>query len=150
MAEKITKENYKEQIKLFQPKLPRFMNGIKAFFIGGIICLGGQVVHNIYQDFFQLSEIHASYFTIITFIVITTLLTGLGIFDKIGQFAGAGTLILVTGFANAIVSAALEHKSEGPVLGIANNMFKIAGSVLVYGVVAATIVGIISMAVNHF
>ena len=78
-----------------------------------------------------------------TLILISSILTGIGIYDKIGQFAGAGSAVPVTGFANSMTSAALEHKSEGLVLGVATNMFKLAGNVIVFGVVSAYVVGII-------
>lgn len=143
MAEKMTKENYKKQIQSFQPKSSPFLNGSKAYLIGGLICMTGQGIQNFYSRFFGLPEISSSHLMLATLILITALLTGFGIFDKLGQFAGAGTLIPVSGFANAMASAALEHKNEGIVLGISNNMFKIAGSILVYGVVAAAIIGFI-------
>ncbi|NQD52019.1 SpoVA/SpoVAEb family sporulation membrane protein, partial [Bacillus altitudinis] len=81
--------------------------------------------------------------TVATLILISSILTGIGIYDKIGQFAGAGSAVPVTGFANSMTSAALEHKSEGLVLGVATNMFKLAGNVIVFGVVSAYVVGII-------
>jgi stage V sporulation protein AC len=79
-------------------------------------------------------------------VLLSAILTGLGVYDKIGQFAGAGSAVPVTGFANSLTSAALEHKSEGVVLGIATNMFKLAGNVIVFGVVAAYVVGIVRYA----
>lgn len=148
MAEKLMKENYKEQIKSFQPKSSHFLNGLKAYVIGGLICLIGQVVQNAYIFFYNVSDLIASNLTLATLIFITALLTGIGIFDKLGQFAGAGTLIPVSGLANSMASAALEHKSEGVVTGIAGNMFKIVGAVLVYGVVAAAIIGFIRYSVK--
>lgn len=148
MTEKISKENYLEKIKFFQPKQPFLINCVKAYIIGGFICMLGQVVQNIYIHFFDFTEKSATNPMIATLILIAALLTGFGVFDKLGQLAGAGTLIPVTGFANSMASAALEHKSEGLVLGIANNMFKIAGSVIVYGVVAAAIIGFIRFSVK--
>ncbi len=108
----------------------------------------GQGLQNFYVSFFDFTVTSASNPTIATIILLAALFTGLGVFDKLGQFAGAGTLIPVTGFANSMASAALEHKSEGLVLGIANNMFKIAGAVLVYGVVAAAIIGFIRYSIT--
>lgn len=148
MTEKISKENYLKKIKSFQPKQPLFINCVKAYLIGGFICMLGQGVQNIYIRFFDFTEQSATNPMIATLILIAALLTGFGVFDKLGQHAGAGTLIPVTGFANSMASAALEHKSEGLVLGIANNMFKIAGSVIVYGVVAAAIIGFIRFSVK--
>jgi stage V sporulation protein AC len=91
----------------------------------------------------NFSEKDAGNPTVATLILISGLLTGLGIYDKLGQFGGAGSAVPVTGFANSMTSAAIEHRSEGIVLGVATNMFKLAGSVIVFGVVAAYIVGII-------
>lgn len=148
MGEKFSKENYKQQIKSFQPKQSIITNCSKAFIIGGLICMIGQGIQNFYISFFNFTETSAANSTIATIILLAALFTGLGVFDKLGQFAGAGTLIPVTGFANSMASAALEHKSEGLVLGVANNMFKIAGTVLVYGVVAAAIVGFIRFSIT--
>jgi len=96
-----------------------------------------------YIHYFNFSKEQAGNPTVATLIFLSALLTGLGVYDKIGQFAGAGSAVPVTGFANSIVSAALEHRSEGWVLGIGGNMFKLAGSVIVFGVVAAFFVALI-------
>lgn len=148
MGEKFSKDKYKQQIQSFQPKKSIFLSCTKAFIIGGLICMVGQGLQNFYVSFFDFTVTSASNPTIATIILLAALFTGLGVFDKLGQFAGAGTLIPVTGFANSMASAALEHKSEGLVLGIANNMFKIAGAVLVYGVVAAAIIGFIRYSIT--
>ncbi len=148
MGEKFSKENYKQQIKSFHPKQSIITNCSKAFIIGGLICMIGQGIQNLYISFFNFTKTSATNPTIATIILLAALFTGMGIFDKLGQFAGAGTLIPVTGFANSMTSAALEHKSEGLVLGVANNMFKIAGTVLVYGVVAAAIIGFIRFSIT--
>jgi len=137
------KEDYKNKIKDFQPKPPYFVNCLKAFLIGGLICLCGQAIQNFYMNVFHFSEKDAGNPTVATLILISALLTGFGVYDKIGQFAGAGSAVPVTGFANSMTSAAIEHRSEGLVLGVATNMFKLAGSVIVFGVVAAYIVGMI-------
>ncbi|WP_299088214.1 stage V sporulation protein AC [uncultured Metabacillus sp.] len=143
MAKPKMKEDYKNQIKNYQPKPPYFLNCLKAFIIGGLICLLGQCVQNFYMNVMNFSEKDAGNPTVATLILISALLTGFGIYDKLGQFAGAGSAVPVTGFANSMASAAIEHRSEGIVLGVATNMFKLAGSVIVFGVVAAYIVGII-------
>lgn len=140
------KENYKSKVKAYQPKPPYMMNCVKAFAVGGFICLVGQVIQNLYMYFFNFDEKTAGNPTIATLILISALLTGFGVYDRIGQFAGAGSAVPVTGFANSMTSAALEHKSEGFVLGVSPNMFKLAGSVIVFGVVAAYIVGMIRFA----
>ncbi|MCA1030598.1 stage V sporulation protein AC [Bacillus timonensis] len=137
------KEDYGNRIKQYQPKPRYFMNCFKAFVVGGFICLIGEGIQNFYIAFFNFSETSAGNPTVATLILISSLLTGFGVYDKIGQFAGAGSAVPVTGFANSMTSAALEHKSEGIVLGIATNMFKLAGSVIVFGVVAAYVVGLI-------
>ncbi|MGM0874065.1 MAG: stage V sporulation protein AC [Bacillota bacterium] len=143
MAKPKMKDDYKNQIKDYQPKPPYFINCLKAFLIGGLICTLGQGIQNFYMNVFNFSEKDAGNPTIATLILISALLTGLGIYDRLGQFAGAGSAVPVTGFANSMASAAIEHRSEGVVLGVATNMFKLAGSVIVFGVVAAYIVGMI-------
>jgi len=118
-------------------------NCLKAFLVGGIICTLGQAIQNFYIAFFDFNEKNAGNPTVATLILISALLTGFGIYDRIGQFAGAGSAVPVTGFANSMTSAALEHRSEGIVLGVATNMFKLAGNVIVFGTVSAYVVGII-------
>ncbi|MGP4082123.1 stage V sporulation protein AC [Pseudalkalibacillus sp. R45] len=134
---------YKEKIKPLQPQPPYIWNCIKAFLIGGLICAIGQGITNFYITFFNFTEKTAGNPTVATLILAAALLTGFGIYDKIGQFAGAGSIVPVTGFANAVTSAALEHKSEGIVLGVATNLFKLAGAVIVFGAVAAYVIGMI-------
>ncbi|NLP49235.1 stage V sporulation protein AC [Bacillus sp. RO1] len=147
MSEKI-KDNYKNNIKKYQPKTPYVINCVKAFLVGGLICLIGQGIQNFYMTVFNFSEKNVGNPTVATLILISALLTGLGIYDKLGQFAGAGSAVPVTGFANSMTSAAMEHRSEGIVLGVATNMFKLAGSVIVFGVVAAYVVGMIRYLLN--
>jgi stage V sporulation protein AC len=143
MANSKMKDDYKNQIKSYQPKPPYVLNCLKAFLIGGFICMVGQGIQNFYINVLNFSEKDAGNPTAGTLILISALLTGLGVYDKLGQFAGAGSAVPITGFANSMTSAAIEHRSEGVVLGVATNMFKLAGSVIVFGVVAAYIVGII-------
>lgn len=128
-------------IKQSEPKRSIFKNMIKAFVIGGIICLIAQIFKKIYLNFFE-EDISTSLSTI-TMIILASILTGFGLYDKLGQIAGAGTIIPVTGFANSVTSSAMEYKSEGIVTGIINNMLKLAGSVIVTGVISAFIVGTI-------
>ena len=148
MSKNKIKDNYKENIKRFQPKPLYFNNCLKAFIVGGIICTIGQGIQNFYIHFFDFTEQTAGNPTVATLILLASLLTGLGIYDNIGQFAGAGSAVPVTGFANSMTSAAMEHKSEGIVLGIATNMFKLAGSVIVFGVVAAYLVGMLRYVIH--
>ncbi|MFC3882788.1 stage V sporulation protein AC [Bacillus songklensis] len=144
------KDNYKENIKAYQPKPPYFTNCLKAFIVGGLICTFGQIIENFYLRYFDYSKENVGNPTVATLVLISAILTGLGIYDKIGQFAGAGSAIPVTGFANSMTSAALEHKSEGFVLGVATNMFKLAGSVITFGVVAAYVIGMLRYAFKTF
>lgn len=139
----MSKELYQKQAAKFQLKRNVLLNSFRAFWVGGTICLLGQVIQNIYMTFFDFTEKTASNPTVATLIFISVILTGFGIYDDIGQYAGAGSAVPVTGFANSIASAAIEHRSEGFVLGVGGNMFKLAGSVIVFGVVAAFIAGII-------
>lgn len=126
-----------------EPKRPIFMNSIKAFFVGGTICLIGQILIEIFQNGFKYEEDYAKTLATTIMVFLGALLTGLGIYDRIGQFAGAGSIIPITGFANSMASSALESKSEGMVLGVFVNMFKLAGSVIVVGIISAFIFGTI-------
>jgi len=139
----MSKSNYKHQASRFQPKRNVLLNCFRAFWVGGTICLLGQFIQKFYMTFFDFTEKTASNPTVATLIFLSVLLTGLGIYDNIGQYAGAGSAVPVTGFANSIASAAIEHRSEGYVLGVGGNMFKLAGSVIVFGVVAAFVFGLI-------
>ncbi len=139
---------YKKKIDPFQPKPSYFKNCLKAFVVGGFICAIGQGIANFYIYFFDLTEKTVNSAMIGTLIFLAAILTAFGVYDRIGQFAGAGSIAIVTGFSNAIASSALEHKSEGIVLGIAGNMFKIAGAVIVFGVVSAYIVSMIRLLVQ--
>ena len=143
MAKKKLKDDYKNNIKPYQPKPNYLVNCTRAFIIGGIICTFGEALTKFYTTVFHFSDKEAGNPTVATLVILSVLLTGLGIYDKLGQYAGAGSAVPVTGFANSMTSAAMEHRSEGIVLGVATNMFKLAGSVIVFGVVGAYIVGLI-------
>ncbi len=138
---KTTNQEYSQMVKKYSPNSPLLKDMLKAFLIGGAICTFGQVLLNLYKMF--LTEENAKLLVPVTLIFITALLTGLGVFDKIAKHAGAGTLVPITGFANAVVSPAVEFKHEGYILGTGANIFKIAGPVIAYGTVAAVIYGII-------
>jgi stage V sporulation protein AC len=139
----MSKALYQQQAAKYQPKRNVLLNSFRAFWVGGAICLFGQVIQNFYIHVFNFTEKSAGNPTVATLIFLSVLLTGLGIYDDIGQYAGAGSAVPVTGFANSIASAAIEHRSEGFVLGVGGNMFKLAGSVIVFGVVAAFVAGLI-------
>src|SRR5690625_32281 len=134
---------YQQFQKEKETKRPVVKNCLKAFFIGGFICLIGQVISMFYVHFFDFTEKTASNPTIATLIFITMLLTGFGVYDKIAQFAGAGTAVPVTGFANSVISSAIEHRTEGFILGVGTNMLKLAGPVIVYGVFSAFVIAFV-------
>lgn len=138
----MSKKEYAEYVKSIEPRSPHLKNFIKAFVIGGAICILGQLLTNMYMSL-ELSRDNASAATSITLIGLSALLTGLGLYDKLAKHAGAGTLVPITGFANSIVSEALEFKSEGYILGMCANMFKLAGPVLVMGISASILYGFI-------
>lgn len=135
--------SYQQTVDEMAPKRPIAKNCLKAFFVGGLICGIGQIITLAYIYFFSFTERTASNPTVATLIFMSMLLTGLGIYKKIGQFGGAGSAVPVTGFGNAIISASIEHRSEGFILGVGGNMFKLAGAVIVYGVFSAFVVALI-------
>lgn len=139
----LTKETYSKRAESYKPKKNVWLGSLKAFTVGGLICALGQGITNFYITFFDFTERTAGNPTVATLIFIAVLLTGFGVYDNIGQFAGAGSAVPVTGFANSVASAAIEHRSEGYVLGVGGNMFKLAGSVIVYGVVASFVVALV-------
>lgn len=136
-------KEYQQFANQRNPERPIWSNCLRAFLVGGLICTLGQAISLFYTTFFDFTERTASDPTAATLIFIAALLTGLGVYDHLAQWAGAGTAVPVTGFSNAIASAAIEHRSEGFILGVGGNMFKLAGPVIVYGVVAAFFVGLI-------
>lgn len=141
-----TQLEYQQFAKAHEPARPVWKNTLRAFWVGGTICLFGQFVQQFFITYFGFTEKTAGNPTVAVLIFLSVLLTGFGVYDKIAQYAGAGTAVPVTGFANSIASAALEHKSEGYVLGVGGNMFKLAGSVIVFGVFAAFIIGLLKWA----
>jgi len=126
-------------IKKTEPKRKIYKNALQAFFIGGLICLIAQVFNTIYLYFFDQET--SRIFATLTMILIASILTAFGIYDKLGQIAGAGTIIPITGFANSVTSSAMEYKSEGIIVGIINNMLKLAGSIIVTGIICAFVFG---------
>lgn len=137
------RKDYSKIIKRNQVKPNYIRNSIVAFLVGGTIGVIGQGLSDLYINVFNMSKDNANSLMSVTLILISAITTGLGIYDYLGQFAGAGAFIPITGFANSMTSAALEGKSEGITLGIGAGMFKLAGSVIVFGVVAAYILGTI-------
>lgn len=142
-----TNKQYQEYVDSKSPKSKIFKNCFNAFWVGGLICSLGQLI----TDFFKsrgFDTITCGTITSIILIGITAFLTGLNIFNRIGKFAGAGTFVPITGFANAIVSPAMEYKSEGYVMGVGAKMFTVAGPVLVFGISASIIVGLFYLMFN--
>ena len=142
-----TQETYKKYVDKKSPNSPILKNCFNAFWVGGLICTLGQIIFNICQER-QLDVTTSNTIVSILLIALSAFLTGLNIFNKIGKFAGAGSLVPITGFANSIVSPAMEYKSEGYVMGVGSKMFTVAGPVLVFGISASIIVGIIFLIFN--
>lgn len=153
MKEKIKQKDiakaYEKYVKQFTPKPAYVTNALKAFVVGGGICVGAYFISKIFMQY-GIEEKEAGAYVTILLIVTAQLLTGLGIFDKFATFAGAGVIVPITGFSNSMVAPALEYKKEGLVLGVGSKMFSIAGPVLVCGVTSATIVGIIYWIIGLF
>ncbi len=143
-----TQQQYQDFAKAREPNIPIFRNCCRAFLVGGIICTIGQALNWFFMTYFKFDEKTAGNPTVAVLIFLSILFTSLGFYDHIAQWAGAGTAVPVTGFANTISSAAIEHKSEGFVLGVGGNMFKIAGPVIVYGVFSAFVVAIVSVIIK--
>lgn len=139
---KISNSDYSKMTDKASPNSPVITNCIKAFIFGGGICLFGEILNTIYKSF-GLTTDQMRLATSGTIIIITAILTGIGVFDKIARIAGAGTTVPISGFANSVVSPALEFQHEGLILGTAAQMFTIAGPVIVYGTATAFIYGLI-------
>lgn len=139
----MNEQHYNQLADKVKPKSYLLKNSLCAFLIGGLIGMIGQFLLEFYMKVLNVGITGATAPMIITIVIVTCLLTGLGIFDKLAKFAGAGTFIPITGFANAMSSAALESKSEGLIQGIGSNIFKYGGCVITYGVVSSFIFGVI-------
>ena len=138
-----TKKAYQEYVDKKTPNSPILKNCFNAFWVGGLICTIGQIILNICKERGFDTQASGTIVSILL-IGIAAFLTGLNIFNKIGKFAGAGSLVPITGFANSIVSPAIEYKSEGYVMGVGGKMFTVAGPVLVFGISSSVIIGIIA------
>ena len=139
-----TPKEYQKYVDKKSPNSPILKNCFNAFWVGGLICCFGQLIY-FYCIYKGLDDVSSSTFVSISLIATSALLTGLNIFNKIGKFAGAGSLVPITGFANSIVAPAMEYKSEGYIMGVGAKMFTIAGPVLVFGISSSIIVGIINL-----
>ena len=137
------KNTYKRFVEAHAPRSPIGKNCINAFCIGGLICAIGQGLNDIYRLALGFSKDDAGLLASVTLVFASALLTALGVFDEIAKVAGAGTLVPITGFANAVVSPAIDSKSEGFILGVGAKIFTVAGPVLLYGILSGVIYGII-------
>lgn len=141
---KISRNNYLDYVEKKSPKTNEWKSLVYAFVVGGVICMFGQLLIGVYSEILWMyNETQIASAVSATLIFVGATLTGLGVYDVIGSFAGAGSMVPITGFANSIVSPALEFRSEGMVYGLASKMFIIAGPIIVYGVIASGLVGLI-------
>ena len=138
----MSNEEYKSYVESKAKKSPIGKNLIWAFLVGGLICVIGQLITNLFM-YLGLSKDDASMVCTISLIFIGAFLTSINVYSKIGQHAGAGSIVPITGFSNSVVAPAIEFKTEGYVLGLGANMFKIAGPVLVYGITSSVIIGFV-------
>lgn len=145
----MTNEEYSVYVESKAKKSPIVKNLIWAFLVGGFICVIGQLITNLFLSF-GLSKDDATTVCTISLIFIGAFLTAINVYAKIGQHAGAGSIIPITGFSNSIVAPAIEFKTEGYVLGLGANMFKVAGPVLVYGITSSVIIGFIYWIIKLF
>ena len=133
------RETYRRFADAHAPKSPVFRNCARAFWVGGLICVIGQALRELYSRSAHLNPADTATMTSVTLIFIAALLSGIGIFDRIAKYAGAGTLVPITGFANAVVSPAIDSHAEGLILGVGAKIFTVAGPVLLYGTLAGGI-----------
>ena len=138
----MTEKQYGKLVKELSPKSPMGRDCLNAFWIGGAICVLGQLIHTAY-DFWGMSEDAAATATSMTLVFLSAMLTGLSLYDNLAKYGGAGTLVPITGFSNAVAAPAIEFKTEGYILGVGAKMFTIAGPVIVYGLAASAIYGFI-------
>ena len=144
------KDTYKRYADARAPRSPLTKDCLIAFLCGGFLCLIGQLLRNLYQGPCALPEEDAATLTSVTLIALAVILTGLGFFDRIAKLAGAGTLVPITGFANAVVSPAIDSHAEGLILGVGAKIFTVAGPVLLYGTLAGSVFGLIYWIVGLF
>ena len=137
------KQTYKKYADAHAPRSPIGKNCLNAFCIGGLICAIGQGLNDIYSIVLGFTKDDAGLLASVTLVLVAVVLTAFGIFDEIAKVAGAGTLVPITGFANAVVSPAIDSKSEGFILGVGAKIFTVAGPVLLYGILSGAIYGVI-------
>ena len=139
----VERKGYKKYAEAMSPPSPLFRNMLRAFLVGGAICTLGEALISLYRDGFGMAERESATLCSVTLVFVAALLTGIGIFDNIARWAGAGTLVPITGFANSVVSSAIDSRSEGLVLGVGSKIFTVAGPVLPYGTLVGAVYGVI-------
>ena len=139
----MNKDSYKRFADAHAPRSPIVKDCVHAFVVGGLICTLGQGLTTLYTSVCRMPKEDAGTLTAVTLVFVAAVLTGLGIFCKIAKFAGAGTLVPITGFANAVVSPAIDSRAEGWVLGVGAKIFTVAGPVLLYGTLAGAVYGVV-------
>lgn len=147
---KMNQQQYVAYTKARAPRSPVLKDCIKAFLFGGGICAGAQGLLLLYRDVCGMEEQNSATLVSVSLVALAVLLTGLGVFDNIAKHAGAGTLVPITGFANAVASPALDAKAEGLVLGVGAKIFTVAGPVLLYGVFSGAVWGVIYYVITLF
>lgn len=138
-----TNANYLEYVKAISPKTKQWKSLFHAFWVGGVICCIGQTFRLLLETFLNLKGDELASYVSMIMIFLGAFLTGLGIYDRIGKYAGGGSIVPITGFANSVVSPAMEFKTEGYVYGTAAKMFVVAGPIIVFGVASSVLVGIL-------
>ncbi len=146
----IERKKYKKYANAHAPSSPTAKNCVSAFVIGGIICTIGQLLLILYKDVLSMPKKDAGTLVSVTLIFIAVMLSGFGVFEKIAKRAGGGTLVPITGFANSVVSPAIDSKSEGMVLGVGAKIFTVAGPVLLYGTLSGACFGVIYWFISIF
>lgn len=145
MGDKMEKKQYQELVNKHMPMETRSQNAFIAFVTGGIVGVIGQLLTEFYSSFFDISTKDASTFMLVTLIFLASLFTALGFFDKWVTFCKCGLIIPITGFAHSMTSAGIEYRKEGPIYGLGSNIFKLAGSVILYGIVSAWFFGLLRL-----
>ena len=143
IGDDMEKKDYKRIVDSNKPRETRIANSVIAFLVGGFMGVFAHILSDFYEVVFDVSSKDANSFMLLTLIILACLFTSLGFFDKWVTFAKCGLIIPITGFAHSVCSSGLDYKHEGPIYGVGSNMFKLAGSVIVYGIVSAVIFGII-------
>lgn len=141
--------NYLDYVKSISPKTKQIRSLFRAFWVGGVICMIGQLARDLLETFVGLTGDELSSFVSMIMIFLGALFTGLGVYDRIGKYAGGGSIVPITGFANSVVSPSMEFKTEGYIFGTAAKMFVVAGPIIVFGVASSVLVGLIYFVINQ-